>query len=370
MATNVAETSITIDGVVYVVDSGKKKQIEFDPRRRIKLLNRVQITRPEAVQRAGRAGRTRPGKCYRLYGEYTFDTMLAAPMPEIQRSNLESNMLLLAAYGVENIYAFDFIDHPPRAAIAAAVSELEELEVVDSSGRLTQLGRQIIRFPLDPKQAKTLATSAQLECSEDVVNIVSILSAQSTAGKVFKRNSNGRLNNASRDSFSKAEGDHLTLLNVYREWERNGGSREWCQQMRLNEDALEEAARLREQLLVILESNQVALPTVIGDIPQSQAVQRCILSGYFSQIACRYKRSRHGYITYANENRNEEVFIHPSSVLFRTSPEWVIYEELMNTGRQHYMINVVAVEPHWVQDHAPRFYEKLVRKFPPLFHNY
>ena len=114
VATNIAETSITIDGIVYVVDSGIVKQSEYDPQKKLTTLNCMRISQAQAIQRAGRAGRTRAGKCFRLYSEHSFNTMPKAPVPEILRSNLESTILMLAAHGVEDVSRFEFMDPPPR----------------------------------------------------------------------------------------------------------------------------------------------------------------------------------------------------------------------------------------------------------------
>lgn len=326
MATNIAETSLPIQGIVYVVDSGFVKQIEFDAVKRLTTLKQVEISQAEAIQRKNRAGRTREGKCYRLYSEDTFNRMKSSPVPEIQRSNLEHTILLLATHGTEDVYNFDFIDRPPPTAIAASLVELEDLGAFDSFGQLTQLGRQMSQFPVDPKSAKVLIMSKQLDCSEEILTIISILAARSTAGEVFIRDKKTCLPNCFKMAFMKINrGDHLTLLEVFNQWKRNGCSSDWCRQFCVNDQALQEASLIRNELQSELENNTPNFPNVPPS-PWNQAIQRCILSGYFSQIA--RKISRRGYVTYANPN--ELVYIDHTCGVYTLPLHYnVIFDELI-----------------------------------------
>lgn len=179
LATNIAETSITIDGIYYVIDPGFVKQNAYDPRLGMDSLVVTPISQAQARQRAGRAGRTGPGKCYRLYTEQAFQNeMLPTPVPDIQRQNLSSTILMLKAMGVNDLLNFDFMDPPPPQTMITAMEQLYALSALDDEGLLTRLGRKMADFPMDPPMAKMLIASIELGCSAEVLSIVAMLSIQ------------------------------------------------------------------------------------------------------------------------------------------------------------------------------------------------
>ncbi|CAG7651935.1 unnamed protein product [Allacma fusca] len=325
VATNIAETSLTIDGIVYVVDSGIMKESQYNPRTRMTTLVQRPITQAQAIQRSGRAGRTRPGKAFRLYSETYFSKMAEAPVPEIQRSNLESNILLLVANGVEDIYKFDFMDPPSPESIRSCLIELQDLQALTSTGGLTSLGRQMSRFPLDPRLSRMLITSSELNCSEEILKIVSMLSVQSSTGKVFFRPRKlQRLADMAKARFFNVKGDYTTLLNVFNSWIANNKSERWCRENFINFKALEESVNI-------------------------------------SQVARKSSRG-FGYLPYSSPNNF--AFIHAGSALFRNPPQWVIYEELKNLSGKPNLINVIAIQPDWIQLYAPGFYKKMMTVLP------
>jgi pre-mRNA-splicing factor ATP-dependent RNA helicase DHX15/PRP43 len=161
IATNIAETSLTIDGVVYVVDPGLSKQKVYNPRLRIESLLVSPISRASAKQRAGRAGRTRPGKCYRLYTKKSFECdLIENTHPEIMRSNLSSVVLSLKKLGIDDIVHFDYMDPPAPETLMRALEQLNYLGALDDDGDLTPLGASMSDFPLDPLHSKIILTAA------------------------------------------------------------------------------------------------------------------------------------------------------------------------------------------------------------------
>lgn len=179
LATNIAETSITIDGVYYVIDPGFVKQNAYDPRLGMDSLVVTPISQAQARQRSGRAGRTGPGKCYRLYTEAAYrNEMLPNPIPDIQRQNLASTILSLKAMGINDLLNFDFMDPPPAQTLLTALEALYALSALDDEGLLTRLGRKMADFPMDPPLAKMLIGSVELGCSEEILSIVAMLSVQ------------------------------------------------------------------------------------------------------------------------------------------------------------------------------------------------
>src|SRR5277367_4021762 len=213
VGTNIAETSLTIDGIVYVVDPGFSKQKVYNPRIRVESLLVSPISKASAQQRAGRAGRTRPGKCFRLYTEEAFKKeLIMQTHPEILRSNLGSTVLELKKLGIENLVKFDFMDPPAPETMMRALEELNYLACLDDEGELTPLGRLAAEFPLDPQLAVMLVTSPEFYCSNEILSMTALLSVPS----VFVRPASKRAQaDEMKKQFAHPEGDHLTLLNVY-----------------------------------------------------------------------------------------------------------------------------------------------------------
>lgn len=208
---------------------------------------KIPITKFQAIQRQGRAGRTQAGKCYRLYSENTFIQFKEAPQPDIQRSNVECVVLDLFVMGVSNPLTFEFLDSPPEAAIGEALISLKELCVLDDKLSLTPLGRQMAGYPLDPPLAKVLITSADLGCSKEILKIVSLLSTQHQH-LFIKTKWNRDVMYRTRQRFNALEGDHLTLLGIYDEWIKNNYSEEWCAQNFIQFRFLAEAEDIKAQL--------------------------------------------------------------------------------------------------------------------------
>ncbi len=220
VATNIAETSLTVCGIMYVIDSGYCKLKVYNPRIGMDALQIYPISQANANQRSGRAGRTGPGLAYRLYTERQYkDELLALTVPEIQRTNLANTVLLLKSLGVVDLLQFHFMDPPPQDNILNSLYQLWILGALDHTGRLTPLGRQMAEFPLDPPQCQMLIVACQMECSAEVLIIVSMLSVPS----IFYR-PKGREEEADgvREKFQVPESDHLTYLNVYQQWKMNG----------------------------------------------------------------------------------------------------------------------------------------------------
>ncbi|XP_016303420.1 pre-mRNA-splicing factor ATP-dependent RNA helicase PRP16-like [Sinocyclocheilus anshuiensis] len=226
VATNIAETSLTVDGIMFVVDAGYCKLKVFNPRIGMDALQVYPISQANANQRAGRAGRTGPGQCYRLYTQSAFkNEMLTTTIPEIQRTNLANVVLLLKSLGVQDLLLFHFMDPPPEDNMLNSMYQLWILGALDNTGALTPTGRLMVEFPLDPALSKMLIVSCDMGCSADILIIVSMLSVPS----IFYR-PKGREEESDqvREKFSVPESDHLTYLNVYLQWKNNNYSSIWC----------------------------------------------------------------------------------------------------------------------------------------------
>jgi pre-mRNA-splicing factor ATP-dependent RNA helicase DHX15/PRP43 len=346
VATNIAETSLTIDGIVYVVDPGFSKQKIYNPRSRVESLLVSPISKASAQQRAGRAGRTRPGKCFRLYTEKAFKKeLIEQTYPEILRSNLSNTVLELKKLGVEDLVHFDLMDPPAPETMMRALEELNYLACLDDEGELTTLGGLASEFPLDPSLAVMLITSPEFYCSNEILSITSLLSVPQIW---IRPNSNRKRADEMKRQFAHPDGDHLTLLNAYHAFKgaENQGQdpKKWCHEHFLSFRHLSSADNVRKQLLNIMESHGLELmSTPFNDKNYYVNIRRALLSGFFMQVAMRESTNSKVYKTIKD---NQLVMIHPSTVL--ESPyEWVVYNEFVLTSKQ-YVRTVTNIRPEWL----------------------
>ncbi|KAF8097421.1 hypothetical protein N665_0289s0010 [Sinapis alba] len=350
LSTNIAETSLTLEGVVYVIDSGFSKQKFYNPISDIESLVVAPISKASARQRSGRAGRVRPGKCYRLYTEdYFLKQMPGEGIPEMQRSNLVSTVIQLKALGIDNILGFDWPSPPSPQAMIRALEVLYSLQILDDDAKLTSpTGFQVAELPLDPMISKMILASSELGCSDEIITIAAVLSIQSVwviARGVQKEQDEAKLR------FAAAEGDHITFLNVYKGFLESKKSSQWCYKNFLNYQSMKKVVEIRDQLKRIARRLGISLKSCEGDI---DAVRKAVTAGFFAN-ACRLEPHSNG--VFKTIRGSEEVYIHPSSVLFRVNPKWVVYQSIVSTERQ-YMRNVVTINPSWLTEAAPHFYQK------------
>ncbi|KAJ1568992.1 Pre-mRNA-splicing factor ATP-dependent RNA helicase dhx15, partial [Nowakowskiella sp. JEL0078] len=283
VSTNIAETSLTIDGIVYVIDPGFAKQKVYNPRVRVESLLVSPISKASAQQRSGRAGRTRPGKCFRLYTEKAFlQELQEQTYPEILRSNLGSIVLQLKKLGIDDLVHFDFMDPPAPETLMRALEMLNYLEALDDDGNMTKVGEQMAEFPLDPQLAKVLVAAPKYKCSNEALSIVAMLSVPN----VFIRpNDQRKLADAAKAEFTHSDGDQLTLLNVYHAYKQNGEGN-WAYNNYLSARSLKSADNVRTQLARIMDR----LGIILISQPSSDSkyypnIRKALLSGFFMQVA-------------------------------------------------------------------------------------
>ncbi|EIW86950.1 P-loop containing nucleoside triphosphate hydrolase protein [Coniophora puteana RWD-64-598 SS2] len=369
IATNVAETSLTIPGIYYVIDPGFSKQNAYDPRLGMDSLVVMPISQAQARQRSGRAGRTGPGKCYRLYTEAAYrNEMLPTSIPDIQRTNLAHTILLLKAMGVNDLLSFDFMDPPPAQTMLTALESLYALSALDDEGLLTRLGRKMADFPMEPSSAKMLIASVELGCSEEMLSIVAMLSVQTVFYRPKEKQGQA---DAKKAKFHQPEGDHLTLLTVYNGWKGANFSNPWCYENFIQARSMRRAQDVRKQLVGIMDRYK---HDIVSSGKDYNKVRKAICSGFFRNAA--KKDPQEGYKTLVE---GTPVYIHPSSALFNRNPEWLVYNELILTTRE-YCHNVITIEPKWLVEVAPQFFRvadtnkiskrKRQEKIEPLFNKY
>ncbi|KAK9477152.1 putative pre-mRNA splicing factor ATP-dependent RNA helicase PRP16 [Lipomyces japonicus] len=347
VATNIAETSLTVDGIMFVVDAGYSKLKVYNPRMGMDTLQVTPISQANATQRSGRAGRTGSGIAYRLYTESAFrNEMYIQTIPEIQRTNLANTILLLKSLGVKDLMEFDFMDPPPADTMTSSLYDLWALGALDNTGQLTALGSKMASFPMEPSLSKLLIMAEQYECSEEMLTIVSMLSVPNVFYRPKERQEES---DAAREKFFVAESDHLTLLHVYTQWKSNGYSDGWCMRHFLHPKTLRRAHEIRQQLLDIMKFQKMEIISCGTDW---DVIRKCICSGYFHQ-ASKVK----GLGEYVNLRTSVTVQLHPTSALYGLGylPDYVIYHELILTSKE-YMSTVTAVDPQWLAELGAVFY--------------
>lgn len=358
VSTNIAETSLTIDGIVYVVDPGFSKQKVYNPRIRVESLLVSPISRASAKQRAGRAGRTRPGKCYRLYTEKSFyEDLQETTYPEILRSKMSNVVLTLKKLGIDDLVHFDFMDPPAPETLMRALELLNYLGALDDEGELTDLGYQMSELPLDPQLAKMILVSPEFGCSSDIVSIVACMSVP----QIFLRpRESAKAADEAKAQFTQTDSDHLTLLNAYAAYELVPVQerKKWCWDNFINERSIQSAENVRKQLLGIMRKLDIPLMTSDSRGDGSfccMDIRKALTAGMFMQVA---HRQRSG--DYLTVKDNQIVYIHPGSVV-SSRPEWVIFEEFALTTK-NYIRTVTVTSVEWLVELAPHYFD--LKNFP------
>ncbi|KAF1614038.1 UNVERIFIED_CONTAM: putative ATP-dependent RNA helicase DHX34, partial [Eudyptes pachyrhynchus] len=260
LSTNIAETSVTIDGVRFVLDSGKVKEMSYDPQGKLQRLQEFWISRASAEQRKGRAGRTGPGVCYRLYAESDYDAFSPYPVPEIQRVALDALVLQLKSMGLGDPRTFPFLEPPPASSLETAVRYLRDQGALDEAEDLTPIGNLLAQLPVDVVVGKMLVLGTLFGLAEPTLTVAAALSVQSPFLRPVHPNPDCA---TARRPLESPHGDPLTLLNIFNEWvqqvksERSGSSRKWCRRRGLGEHRLYEAANLRRQFQELLRDHQL-----------------------------------------------------------------------------------------------------------------
>lgn len=348
VSTNVSETSLTVDGIKYVIDSGFCKLKVYNPRVGMDALLVTPVSKANANQRTGRAGRTGPGYCFRLYTNRQFrEELMENAVPEIQRTNLSNVILLLKSLGVKNILDFDFMDAPPEENIMNSLYQLWILGALDNSGELTPMGRRMVDFPLDPPLSKMLIYAHDKgHCSAEVLVIVSMLSVPSV---FFRPKDREEESDAAREKFFVPESDHLTLLNVYLRAKQFRFDAAWCARHFLHAKGIRKAREVHAQLEDLMRQQKMEPRSAGGSW---DVVRKSICSAYF------YNSSKiKGIGEYVNMLTGIPSSLHPSSALFGLgyTPDYVCYHELISTSKE-YMSCVTAVDGEWLAEAGPMFF--------------
>lgn len=360
LATNIAETSLTINGIRYVVDTGLTKQRIYHPRSGVDELSVMPVAVSQAMQRAGRAGREGPGKCFRLYCEDVIQSLDPHIKPELLRTNLGGVVLQLKAMGVDNILEFPFIDTPPRESLVRSLELLYALGALGKDGKLNTVGRKMSRFPLEPMAAKAIISANDEGCTEDTIAVLSMLTTDSVFRQHTKvptagTSAHSRDMNLGREQYARKEGDHVTLLEVFRAFQACSLKRrkEWCNTNSINIRAITRAFDIFKQLSRAAIGEGLQMKSIGSE---TAPLLRSMVAGYFLNTARKQADS-----SYKSVSTGQRLVIHPSSVLFQQPPEMIIFNELVKTNRL-YARDVSSILPEWLAEMSPNVYS--VKKKP------
>ncbi|KAK1822039.1 hypothetical protein LTR12_003563 [Friedmanniomyces endolithicus] len=375
-ATNIAEASVTITGITHVIDPGYVKLRVYNPTSGIDTLTSTPISRASATQRAGRAGRTKPGKCYRLYTDSAYThTLPETTVPEIQRSNLAALVLQLKALGIDNLARFHFLSPPPAELLVRALELLFALGALDDYAKLTKpLGTRIAELGIEPMLAKALLSSPDFGCVNEMLSVAAMIQVSGQGSGVWFSHDNQKAEEKARRSFAVEEGDHLTLLNVYQAFVTKGKQEaKWSQKHYLNFKTLSRAVRIRNQLRRALERFGIAVPDPsvdvgvlkAGGLPMQTRVLRSLTSGYFPHAASmqadgtfRTVGGQSGKGSGGEDGGGGAMVMHahPSSLMFNRKAEWVVFGEVLEMRGKVYIREVSRVERGWLGELGGGYY--------------
>lgn len=396
VSTNIAETSITVPNIKYVIDCGlvkikqrtrnitisQKSQMVIGSDKKLEeetpsmtggismdILSIVPISKAQAWQRAGRAGRTQPGKTYRLYTERLFlEKLKESQIPEIKRVDLANLILQLLAIGIENIETFPFIDPPKKKLLMNALESLFTLSAITKKGQLTPLGKQMSLFPLEPMYSKVLLKSKDLNCTQEVLTVVSMLSVdnvfdiQSFSTEDEEKLATAAESEAIKKAYSLTMGDHILYLNIYNSFMKESAhtKKQWCKANFINYRTMLKVCDVRSQISRYwTDSAKYPLEDAIDvAITSDEWKEKCedvckaFVTGFFQNVAI---LGHNGSYETLKERKN--VFIHPSSSLFQSKARCVLYNELVYTTN-FYMRDVLSIDRGWLLELVPDYFQK------------
>ncbi|KAJ6513827.1 P-loop containing nucleoside triphosphate hydrolase protein [Mycena vitilis] len=329
ISTNIAEASVTIEGVKFVVDCGFVKIRTYNPTTALASLATVPTSVASATQRAGRAGRTSPGVCYRLYPLSAFNSLPLSTPPEITRTDMTTPILQLKSLGIDDLMKFEWVSAPPAESVLRALEGLVAAGMIGEDGRLTIIGEQVAECPVEVGVARMLFNSKELKCGDEILTIAAMTSVQDVF--VIPDGAQGALAELERRKFTAEEGastfDHLTLLNAYNAFTRYGRSSGWCKSHALSFRAMSRAVSIRAQLKKYMQRFNLPIESCEGD---AKRLRQCLVSGYWRNGA-RWVADG----TYRSVRGNRTLHVHPTSVLFTRKPRsgWVVFHEMEETKK-------------------------------------
>ena len=365
LATNIAETSLTIKNIKYIIDSGFFKMRKFYPKINIDMLKVTKISKNSALQRAGRTGREAPGVCYRLYTQKDYNNFEDNIEPEILRINLRNISLQLFSIGYNNFEDIDFIDKPPIENFSSAFDDLISFGALDKDKKITTLGKKMSILPMDPMYSLILINALNYEYREVFDDIVSIVALLQSDNIFYNPNNMKEKIEKIREKYCDSISDHLSLRNIFKEYKKSKNKYEFCKENFLNDKALMKSVEIYEQLISYLKKikydefnsknkneqiedkieqidlylnslkNQNNFNNINNNENKNELIIQCLLTGYFNNIA-----------KYSNDNffdtlkGNQSCKIHPTSILIKKPKlgkqyRYLFFNEMIVTSKKY-----------------------------------
>ncbi|SCU93028.1 LAFA_0F14312g1_1 [Lachancea sp. 'fantastica'] len=367
LATNIAETSLTIDGIKFVIDPGFVKENSYVPSTGMSQLLTVPCSRASVDQRAGRAGRVGPGKCFRIFTKWSYYHELELlPKPEILRTNLSQVILLLMSLGVTDLLDFPLLDKPSIPAMSKALENLYTLGALNSKGAITRLGRMMCEFPCEPEFGKVLHTAATHEsckgCLEEIITIVAML--HETASLFVHRKSDREQNKSG--IVGKVSSDHMLYLETYNNWKDMNYSRSWCIDHKVQFKTLLRVRKIRDQFwrccdnLGLIALNEQAAKAISGSDRIESRIIKSFIAGFPSNIA---KLGTSGYQTMGARQGGVNVSVHPTSTVFQAlrkemakPPKYMLYQRLVLTSKEFMRDCLPIPREDWLHEMVPHYF--------------
>ena len=360
LATNVAETSLTVPRIRYVIDPGKARISRYSARSKVQRLPIEKVSQASANQRKGRCGRISEGVCVRLYSEEDFEARPEFTDPEIHRTNLASVILQMKLLGFGDIEEFPFLSPPDDRYISDGYRLLQELQAVDDERNITKPGREIAKLPVDPRLARILLAAAEHHCLRELLVIVAVLAIQDPRERPMEK---AQAADNAHAVFDNKDSDFLTFINLWQAWkkaqkEKSGSQlRKWCKENYLAFMRMREWQDIHRQLSQQLKEQGYRFDEKQGAESSHDEIHRAIVTGFLSQCGL---RDEDGYYQGA---RNLKFRIFPGSALFSSSkgggakkgpkggtqPKWIVAGEIVETG-QMWARKVAKIEPRWLED--------------------
>lgn len=352
VSTNIAETSLTIDGIVYVIDPGYAKMNFYNPRTFTSFLETKPISKSSCDQRKGRAGRTAPGIVFRLYSQQNYEKRDLYTREEIYRTDLSEVVLRMADLGIKDYLSFDFISSPNRGAINSAMETLRSLDALDDKNQLTEMGKRMVDFPLGPRLSRVLfeAIFYYPSVTENILIIISFLSTKSPYLYPLGFELESR---KSQKKLAVQGGDFFSWVNTLTKYIKSNDKDKFCEEYFLDTRAMNELINILSQLKEMMVERDYPVNNVLD----YDKISASLCSGLRQYICCKEKKGKNSYGSMTERN----IRIHPASFLYGSEPKWIIGGEIVNTGRT-YIRSAISISENIIKEIYPNIFNSMSGK--------
>ena len=312
------------------------KERFYDAKKGLSYLDVKMVSKSSAIQRMGRAGRTGPGLCIRLYSMAAYDDMQESTLPEIKKMHLGSAVLTLMALGIDDVMGFDFIERPDETSLSSSINVLKMLGAIDDQGRLTSKGGKLAKLPLEPRAAKVVLDGVEGGCTEEAVHLAAAMVFSSNVYFRPGENEKKQLSDEAKVQFCNKEGDLLSIIDIYEDWKHQKdktSKNKWCSHNYINAKTMRSMAELIRE--INFASKDILIPALNMALKphkeRQEFLKGILISNLYDNVAVFTGHTRIGYWS---PKFDERFLIHPSSVLstLAMQPEFVVFQDVLKTS--------------------------------------